>query len=145
MPGQKPLRGFCQRLKGKQGRFRGNLSGKRVDFSGRTVISPDPNLRIDEVSGLMLPLQRSELNWLVQVAVPVRIAKILTYPERVTAHNVELLREAVRRGTEDHPGANYVQVGSNGFKRYLKYGNREDIASKLRIGDIVERHIVDGE
>lgn len=42
-------RGFVQRLKGKQGRFRGNLSGKRVDFSGRTVISPDPNVGIDEV------------------------------------------------------------------------------------------------
>ncbi|OMJ07858.1 DNA-directed RNA polymerase III subunit rpc1, partial [Smittium culicis] len=40
----KPIRGFTQRLKGKQGRFRGNLSGKRVDFSGRTVISPDPNM-----------------------------------------------------------------------------------------------------
>lgn len=50
LKGQKPIRGFCQRLKGKQGRFRGNLSGKRVDFSGRTVISPDPNLRIDEVT-----------------------------------------------------------------------------------------------
>lgn len=43
-------RGFVQRLKGKQGRFRGNLSGKRVDFTGRTVISPDPNLKITEVS-----------------------------------------------------------------------------------------------
>ena len=42
-------RGFVQRLQGKQGRFRGNLSGKRVDFSGRTVISPDPNLAVDEV------------------------------------------------------------------------------------------------
>ena len=39
-----------QRLKGKQGRFRGNLSGKRVDFTSRTVISPDPNLRIEQVS-----------------------------------------------------------------------------------------------
>ena len=145
MPGQKPLRGFCQRLKGKQGRFRGNLSGKRVDFSGRTVISPDPNLRIDEVSGLLFHLQRAAVDWPLKVAVPVRVAKILTYPERVTAHNIELLREAVRQGTEEHPGANYVQVGSNGFKRYLKYGNREDIATKLRIGDIVERHIVDGE
>lgn len=48
------------------GRFRGNLSGKRVDFSGRTVISPDPNLRIDEV------------------AVPVHVAKILTFPEKVS-------------------------------------------------------------
>lgn len=46
---KKPSRGFAQRLKGKQGRFRGNLSGKRVDYSGRTVISPDPNMRIDQV------------------------------------------------------------------------------------------------
>ena len=60
--GTKPMRGLCQRLKGKQGRFRGNLSGKRVDFSARTVISPDPNLRVD------------------QVGVPVRVAKIMTYP-----------------------------------------------------------------
>lgn len=48
----KPLAGFVQRLKGKQGRFRGNLSGKRVEFTGRTVISPDPNLKISEVSHL---------------------------------------------------------------------------------------------
>lgn len=47
---KKFVRSFYQRLKGKQGRFRGNLSGKRVDFSGRTVISPDPNLRIDQVN-----------------------------------------------------------------------------------------------
>lgn len=46
----KPLAGFIQRLKGKQGRFRGNLSGKRVEYTGRTVISPDPNLKITEVS-----------------------------------------------------------------------------------------------
>lgn len=126
-PGQKPMRGFVQRLKGKQGRFRGNLSGKRVDFSGRTVISPDPNLRIDEV------------------AVPERVAKILTYPERVTAHNIELLRLAVRNGCNVHPGANYVTAGSNGFKKFLRFGNRSAIADGLRIGDVVERHIVDGD
>lgn len=55
------------------GRFRGNLSGKRVDFSGRTVISPDPNLRIDEV------------------AVPVHVAKILTFPEKVSIINPNYL------------------------------------------------------
>lgn len=60
--GSKPIRGLCQRLKGKQGRFRGNLSGKRVDFSARTVISPDPNLRVD------------------QVGVPKEVAKVMTYP-----------------------------------------------------------------
>ncbi|OSX60618.1 hypothetical protein POSPLADRAFT_1148493 [Postia placenta MAD-698-R-SB12] len=125
--GQKPIRGFCQRLKGKQGRFRGNLSGKRVDFSGRTVISPDPNLRIDEV------------------AVPERVAKILTYPERVTAHNIDMLKKAIRNGCDVHPGANYVTAGSNGFKKYLKFGNRAAIADGLRIGDVVERHIIDGD
>ena len=55
---------------GKQGRFRGNLSGKRVDFSSRTVISPDPNLQID------------------QVGVPIHVAKILTYPEKVHKNNI---------------------------------------------------------
>ena len=125
--GQKPIRGFCQRLKGKQGRFRGNLSGKRVDFSGRTVISPDPNLRIDEV------------------AVPERVAKILTYPERVTAHNIDMLKKAIRNGCDVHPGANYVTAGSSGFKKFLKFGNRTAIADNLRIGDLVERHIIDGD
>ncbi|EIW82038.1 beta and beta-prime subunits of DNA dependent RNA-polymerase [Coniophora puteana RWD-64-598 SS2] len=125
--GQKPMRGFVQRLKGKQGRFRGNLSGKRVDFSGRTVISPDPNLRIDEV------------------AVPERVAKILTYPERVTSHNIDNLKQAVRNGCDVHPGANYVTAGSSGFKKYLKFGNRNAIADGLRIGDVVERHIINGD
>lgn len=123
--GTKPIRGFVQRLKGKQGRFRGNLSGKRVDFSGRTVISPDPNLRIDEV------------------AVPERVAKILTYPERVTQHNIEGLRRAVLNGTDVHPGANFVSRGDN--KKFLKFGDRKAIAESLAIGDIVERHIIDGD
>lgn len=121
----KPIRGFVQRLKGKQGRFRGNLSGKRVDFSGRTVISPDPNLRIDEV------------------AVPERVAKVLTYPERVTPHNIEKLRQAVRNGPDVHPGANFVARET--VKKFLKFGNREAVAEGLAVGDVVERHIVDAD
>jgi DNA-directed RNA polymerase III subunit RPC1 len=46
---KRPTRGIVQRLKDKQGLFRGNLSGKLVDFSGRTGISPDPNLMIHQV------------------------------------------------------------------------------------------------
>lgn len=126
--GQKPIRGICQRLKGKQGRFRGNLSGKRVDFSGRTVISPDPNLRIDEV------------------AIPKRVAKILTYPDRVTPYNIEYLRQCVINGSDTYPGANFCTVNAmGGFKRYLKFGNRDDLATKLSIGDVVERHLKDGD
>lgn len=124
----KPIRGLCQRLKGKMGRFRGNLSGKRVDFSSRTVISPDPNLRID------------------QVTVPVYIAKTLTYPEVVTKHNIEQLREAVRNGPDIHPGANFIQADNgSGLKRYLRYGDRSKIAKEMRLGDIVERHLRDGD
>lgn len=57
----KPLSGFVQRLKGKQGRFRGNLSGKRVEYTGRTVISPDPNLKITEVRHFMITQETFEL------------------------------------------------------------------------------------
>lgn len=124
---QKPIRGFCQRLKGKTGRFRGNLSGKRVDFSGRTVIGPDPNLAIN------------------QVAVPERIAKTLTYPEKVTAHNLEKLKQCVVNGPEKHPGANFLIGHSDGFKRFLRFGDRNKIADGLQIGDVVERHIHDGD
>ncbi|KAM9558342.1 DNA-directed RNA polymerase III subunit RPC1 isoform 1-T1 [Salvelinus alpinus] len=127
MAPKKWTRGFVQRLKGKQGRFRGNLSGKRVDFSGRTVISPDPNLRIDEV------------------AVPVHVAKILTYPEKVNKANLEMLRKLVRSGPEDHPGANFIQQRHTQMKRFLKYGNREKMAQELRFGDVVERHMIDGD
>lgn len=124
---KKPSRGLVQRLKGKQGRFRGNLSGKRVDFSGRTVISPDPNLMIH------------------QVGVPSRVAKILTYPERVNPANLQLMKKLVRNGTERHPGANYVQQKGSAFKKYLAYGNRDKVAQELKCGDIVERHMIDGD
>ena len=88
-------------MKGKHGRFRQNLSGKRVDFTGRTVISPDPNCAIDEV------------------IVPTLMAKVLTYPERVTSHNIEKLRKLILTGPENHPGANFVESKINVPNGYL--------------------------
>ena len=67
----RPIKSISQRLKGKEGRVRGNLMGKRVDFSARTVISGDPNIAIDELG------------------VPWSIALNLTYPEPVSAHSIE--------------------------------------------------------
>jgi DNA-directed RNA polymerase III subunit RPC1 len=115
MQPKKPTRGLVQRLKGKQGRFRGNLSGKRVDFSGRTVISPDPNLRID------------------QVGVPELVAKILTFPTRVNKANIDKMRELVRNGSDIHPGANYLQEKGSELRKFLKYGNRESLARNLKV------------
>ncbi|KAI1850587.1 hypothetical protein JX265_004297 [Neoarthrinium moseri] len=125
----KSMRGFCQRLKGKQGRFRGNLSGKRVDFSGRTVISPDPNLGID------------------QVAVPILVAMNLTYPERVQRENIDKLRKCVQNGPSIYPGAHAVIKldGDGSYKQGLKYGDRAEVAKKLRYGDVVERHLEDND
>ncbi|BEI84854.1 hypothetical protein CcaverHIS002_0502550 [Cutaneotrichosporon cavernicola] len=130
--GSKPIRGFVQRLKGKSGRFRGNLSGKRVDFSGRTVIGPDPNLRIDEV------------------AVPEKIAVKLSYPERVTDYNMEAMRQCVVNGAKLHPGANVIETGRGPYPRrslqpIRDIERRKEMARNLRIGDIVHRHVRDGD
>ncbi|KAI4118724.1 MAG: hypothetical protein LQ345_001290 [Seirophora villosa] len=121
------IRGLCQRLKGKQGRFRGNLSGKRVDFSGRTVISPDPNLAINEV------------------AIPVQVAKRMTYPEKVSRYNKAKLQQRVLNGVDKWPGANYIFKPKHNVRTYLKYGKLSGHAENLLIGDIVERHLEDGD
>ncbi len=121
------LRTLAQRLKGKEGRFRGNLSGKRVDFSARTVISPDPNLSINEVG------------------VPEEIAKILTVPERVTPWNIDVIRRYVLNGPYKHPGANYV-IDPTGRRIDLRYiRDLKAIAESLKPGYVVERHLVDGD
>uniref|UniRef100_A0A0D9W6L6 DNA-directed RNA polymerase subunit n=1 Tax=Leersia perrieri TaxID=77586 RepID=A0A0D9W6L6_9ORYZ len=112
-------RGLVQRLKGKTGRFRGNLSGKRTEYTGRTVISPDPNLRITEV------------------AIPVLMARVLTYPERVSYYNIEKLRQCIRNGPHKHPGANFI-IQPDGTK--LRIAARD-----LKYGCIVERHLEDGD
>jgi DNA-directed RNA polymerase subunit A' len=120
------LRTLAQRLRGKEGRFRGNLSGKRVDFSARTVVSPDPNIGINEVG------------------VPEHIARELTVPVRVTELNIEEMRTYVRRGPEIYPGANNV-ISPDGKRYDLRYADREEIAGKLEPGYIVERHMKDGD
>ncbi|MEM2212508.1 MAG: DNA-directed RNA polymerase subunit A' [Candidatus Nezhaarchaeales archaeon] len=121
------LRTLTQRLKGKEGRFRSNLSGKRVNFSARTVISPDPNISLNEVG------------------VPIEVAKVLTVPERVTEWNLEEMRKLVLRGAAEYPGANYI-IRPDGRRVDLRYvKDRTLIASTLSPGFVVERHLRDGD
>ncbi|MFQ6118963.1 MAG: DNA-directed RNA polymerase subunit A' [Methanosarcinales archaeon] len=121
----RPLKTLSQRLKGKEGRFRGSLSGKRVNFSARTVISPDPNLSISEVG------------------VPKIIAKELTIPVKVNERNLTLMKSCVRRGPI-HPGANYV-IKKEGERVKVLLKNCKELSEELEVGDTVERHIVDGD
>ena len=123
----RPLKTLSQRLKGKEGRFRGSLSGKRVDFSSRTVISPDPSLDISEVG------------------IPFEVAKKLTISERVSPWNIEMLKKMVLNGPFTHPGANYI-IRQDGVKIRLDYvTDRQTIADSLTSGIIVERHLMDGD
>ena len=123
----RPLKTLSQRLKGKEGRFRGSLSGKRVDFSSRTVISPDPSLDIGEVG------------------VPYEVAKKLTIPEKVSPANIENLKPLVIKGPFEHPGANYV-IRPDGVKIRLDFASdRKALADTLAPGYVVERHLMDGD
>jgi len=121
------LKTLSQRLKGKEGRFRSNLSGKRVDFSARTVVSPDPNLDINEVG------------------VPMEIAMRLSVPEKVTEWNIEEMRKLVANGPENYPGALYI-IRPDGKRIRLEFVvDREKIGEAVEAGFIVERHLKNGD
>ncbi|MDI6805585.1 MAG: DNA-directed RNA polymerase subunit A' [Candidatus Bathyarchaeia archaeon] len=121
------LKTLSQRLKGKEGRFRSNLSGKRVDFSARTVVSPDPNLDISEVG------------------VPIEVAMRLSVPEKVTEWNLEEMRQLVINGPEKYPGALYI-IRPDGKRIRLEFvTDRKKIAEALMPGFIVERHLKNGD
>ncbi|WP_049909276.1 DNA-directed RNA polymerase subunit A' [Halorubrum saccharovorum] len=122
----RPLKTLSQRLKGKEGRFRGSLSGKRVNFSARTVISPDPTLSLNEVG------------------VPDRVAKEMTQTLNVTERNVDEARQYVRNGPEAHPGANYVRR-PDGRRLKVTEKNCEELAEKVEADWEVNRHLVDGD
>ncbi|KAI9756426.1 MAG: hypothetical protein M4579_003848 [Chaenotheca gracillima] len=89
--GQRVEDGIKQKLEKKEGLFRKNMMGKRVNFAARSVISPDPNIETNEIG------------------VPPVFAKKLTYPEPVTTHNFFDLKEAVKNGPEKWPGAAAIE------------------------------------
>jgi DNA-directed RNA polymerase subunit A' len=121
-----PLKTITQRIKSKEGRFRHNLAGKRVNYAGRTVISPDPKIELNEVG------------------VPYPIAMTLTIPERVTEWNIEWLKQFVKNGPKKYPGANYVK-DKMGRRKRITPETQEVILEELDIGQIVERHLMDGD
>ena len=119
------LKTFKQRINGKDGRFRSNLMGKRVDYSARSVISPDANLNIEELG------------------VPREIAMNLTYPEIVNKYNINKMYQVVKNGSKVYPGAKSYQSSTDGRTRDLTYVDTEKIV--LNYGDIIHRHLVDGD
>ena len=120
-----PLKTITERIKGKEGRIRKNIAGKRVNYAGRTVISPDPFLKINEVG------------------IPYEIAKIITVAETVNDLNIKKLIKLIEKG-EDYPGANYI-MRPDGKRKKISQELKEEIIAEISQGYIVERHLQDGD
>ena len=118
------LKSIKERLIGKSGRVRGNLMGKRVDFSARSVITPDPLLKIKELG------------------VPLKIAKNITFPVTVNERNKAFLTQLVRNGPDKWPGAKILQR-KGGENISLRFVDRRSV--ELYEGDVVHRHMLDGD
>lgn len=116
-----PLRSIYFRLRGKKGRVRGNLMGKRCDFSSRTVITPDPYMDID------------------QIGVPEWIALRQTIPERVNLYNLDKLKAMVQKGARTLGGAHAIRTSSGETIHLIMRSDRSSI--QLEPGDIVERYL----
>ena len=121
-----PLKTLTERIKSKEGRFRHNLAGKRVNFAARTVISPDPKIEFNEVG------------------VPYVVATELTIPEKVTEWNIEWLKKFIENGPENYPGANYI-ITIDGKKKKITEDSKKQILEELKPGYVIERHLMDGD
>ena len=119
------LKAIMDRLRSKEGRVRGNLMGKRVDFSARSVITPDPRLKLN------------------QLGVPLEICMNLTFPEKVNKYNKERLTQYVRNGFHKHPGAKTIKEKATGKIKHL--GLIDTSLIELQEGDIVNRHLIKGD
>ncbi|RSK25084.1 DNA-directed RNA polymerase subunit beta' [Bhargavaea beijingensis] len=85
-PGNRPLKSLSHMLKGKQGRFRQNLLGKRVDYSGRSVIVVGPNLKMYQCG---LPREMA-----IELFKPFVMKELV---ERGLAHNIKSAKRKIER------------------------------------------------
>jgi len=120
-----PLKTITERIKGKEGRIRHNLAGKRVNYSARTVISPDPLIKINEVG------------------VPFEIARVITVAENVNSINIEVMKELIKKGC-NYPGANYV-IRPDGKRKKITESLTEELCAEIQPGYKIERHLRDGD
>ncbi|CCU82237.1 DNA-directed RNA polymerase I [Blumeria hordei DH14] len=136
--GKKTEDGIKQKLEKKEGLFRKNMMGKRVNYAARSVISPDPNIETNEIG------------------VPLVFAKKLTYPEPVTSHNFKDLQQAVINGPDKWPGAvaienfngQVVNLRTKSQDERLALANQLLASSSNSIGarnKKVHRHLTNGD
>eukprot|EP00400_MALV-I_sp_L67-5_P000045 gene45-703_t len=114
--------GVRQKLEKKQGLFRMNMMGKRVNFAARSVISPDNNLAPNEIG------------------IPKHMAMKLTFPEPVNRYNLQHLQRLVLAGPNHYPGANAILEG--GKVKLLGDANQRAATMKM-LGHAIENQAID--
>ncbi|XP_062563264.1 DNA-directed RNA polymerase I subunit RPA1 [Armigeres subalbatus] len=129
--------GLKQIIEKKEGLVRMHMMGKRVNYAARTVITPDPNIGVDEIG------------------IPITFAKRLTYPVPVTSWNVAELRKMVLNGPDTYPGANMLEDSNGQLSKIsaLNVTQRESVAKTLLTPHssndqgvkIVHRHLLNGD
>jgi DNA-directed RNA polymerase II subunit RPB1 len=112
------------RLRGKEGRIRGNLEGKRFQHGGRSVISGDNFIDIDEVG------------------IPIQIAKVLQVPEVVRPYNIERLMTFFLNKDTVYPGCSKLVKGDTGATYHIA-SMKSNI--RLEYGDTLYRDLIDGD
>jgi DNA-directed RNA polymerase II subunit RPB1 len=123
MTGQKDLRSIAALLQSKEGHIRGATMGRRNDYSGRSVISPAPHLRVN------------------QVAIPHAMARTLTVPVIVNPFNIRAMQALLRAGKISF----ITQVGGK-FARWRRaIGEADRWTIVLQVGDRVDRHLQTGD
>ncbi len=120
----RPLKTIAQRLKGKEGRLRYNLSGKRVNFSARTVISSDSSLTVN------------------QVGIPMKMAENLTVPVYVTKWNIDAAKKFLEN--KEYPTVVNV-ITKDGMRKRVSELNREELLKEVEPGYVLERHLIDND
>lgn len=120
---KKKYLGIKGRVQGKEAIIRQLIQGKRVDFSARTVLSPDPNLKFGEI--------RLPRVW----------APSLTYPEEVSVSNIGRLTKLFKAGRITHITPNQGKYEG----RKIKVNKRIIAEQNLSFGDVVTRWLQDGD
>lgn len=130
--GGQPFLSLTEILTGKEGMIRQNLMAKRVNFSSRTVISPDPTLAFGQIS------------------VPIMFAPILTPEVRVNRYNRAEMQNLFEKGRVTYIRP-IVNVASSEGKQIQFSGSKSQVTQKLREnytlkdGDIIYRWMQDGD
>lgn len=112
---KRPIKSIISRIKGKHGRIRSNIMGKRCEQTARGVIGPDPTLKFEEVG------------------LPEYISKTLTIPEKVTDFNLHYLQRLVLRG--------YVNRIITGEGKEIMLSDLFELKKRVLVGDKIYKQI----